>query len=196
MIGEGGAPAVSPDGQMTYFDRNFDLDEGQFYTVQVMAGLPNLPAGKIAIGRGYNLFATGFATHTNPLTGSVSFQYLGNDVLVEGKSEDELGIHFWDGQRWQALNTQVDTTYNMASAQSQGAGVYALLAGTTTPLISTVSPSAGTNDVSHTLVISGGYFLEPVVVSLVGANGYLHSAAAIGQPLQPDDGGHGRFASP
>jgi hypothetical protein len=68
-LGEGGAPAVLPDGQMIYFDRNFDLAEGQFYTVQVMVGLPNLPAGKIAIGQGYDLFATGFPVGANPLTG-------------------------------------------------------------------------------------------------------------------------------
>jgi hypothetical protein len=155
---------------MTYFDRNFNLAEGQFYTVQDMAGLPELPPEneKVAIGRGYNLFATGFVTTTNPLTGSVSFQYLGNDVLTEEMSESQLGIHFWDGSRWLALMTSLDQTYNLASARSQGPGVYALLAGTTTPTTPTVIPAMTTVDLTNTqtITLTGGYYLEPVEVSL------------------------------
>ncbi|MCB0194457.1 MAG: VCBS repeat-containing protein [Anaerolineae bacterium] len=166
--GEGNAPAVSPDGQMTYFDQNFDLAVGQFYAIQDMAGLPPLPADKVAIGRGYNLFATGFPAETALRDGSVSFQYRGNDVLVEQRSEAELGIYFWDGERWQALNTQVNQTYNLASARSQGPGIYALLAGITTPTISDISP-VSTSQVTQTLVISGSRFLEPARVILVGA---------------------------
>ena len=166
--GEGNAPAVSPDGQMIYFDRNYDLAEGQFYTVQVMAGLPSLPAGKIAIGRGYNLFATGFAPGS--LTGSVSFQYRGNDVLAEERSENELGIHFWDGQQWQALNTALDTTYNLASTSSRGPGIYALLAGVTSPLIEAVTPLTLSNNITNTLTLSGLNFLPPVTAQLVGTD--------------------------
>ncbi|MEM7132272.1 MAG: FG-GAP-like repeat-containing protein [Chloroflexota bacterium] len=167
VLGEGGAPAVSPDGQMVYFDRNFDLAVGEFYTIQDMAGLPSLPDDKVAIGRGYNLFATGFSV-TNPLTGSVSFQYQGTDVLVEERSEEELGIHFWDGTQWLALNTRVDTTFNLASARSQGPGIYALLAGITRPEITAVAPASATNDGETTLIIQGGYFLSPVEITLAG----------------------------
>ncbi len=46
--------------------------------------------------------------------------------------------------------------------------MYALLAGVTIPHVTAVSPPAATNDVTTTLVISGGYFLEPVEVALVG----------------------------
>jgi hypothetical protein len=153
---------------MIYFDRNFNLAEGQFYTVQNMAGVPTLPVDKVIIGQGYNLFATGFADLTEALPGSISFQYVGNDVLVEGRSETELGIHFWNGSQWQALKTDVDTYFNLASARSQGPGIYALLAGVTTPEINTVVPSAATNEVTNTLVISGGYFLPPLEVALAG----------------------------
>jgi hypothetical protein len=38
----------------------------------------------------------------------------------------------------------------------------------TTPQIDTVVPSAATNEVTNTLVISGGYFLSPVEMALVG----------------------------
>jgi hypothetical protein len=61
-----------------------------------------------------------------------------------------------------------DSYYNLVSAASRGPGVYALLAGTTIPHVATVSPSAATNDVTTTLVISGGYFLPPVEVALLG----------------------------
>jgi hypothetical protein len=169
--GEGNAPAVSPDGQMIYFDRNYDLGEGQFYTVQMMAGLPPLPADKVAIGAGYNLFATGFTTGS--LTGSVSFQYRGNDVLAEERSENELGIHFWDNQQWRALNTTVDTTYNMASARSQGPGIYALLAGVTAPQIQTVAPVTVPNSSAATFTIIGENFLPPVAAQLVGTDSSL-----------------------
>ena len=87
-----------------------------------------LPAGKTTIGQGYSLVASPHVTQV--ISGSISFQYLGIDALVEGISEREeqqLVIYFWDGSRWRALDTVIDTTYNLASATSQGSGVYALL---------------------------------------------------------------------
>ena len=165
----GGAPVVSADGQMIFFDTSdISFDEGQFYTVQNMASLPPLPDGKLAIGQGYNLFATGFPVNNSVLTGSITFQYLGDDVLIEGKSEDELSIHFWDGAQWRTLATHLDTTFNLASASSQGAGIYALLAGVTTPIITAIVPEATTNEAATMLTINGANFLPPVEVSLVG----------------------------
>jgi hypothetical protein len=172
----GGAPIVSPDGQMIFFTENpIVFQEGDFYTIQAMAGLPALPPGKKALGPSYNLVATPGAPL---LTGSISFQYLGIDALVEGVNEAELTIHFWDGTSWRALATVRDSYYNLASAPSQGPGVYALLAGITPPQIAALIPTAATNDVTTTLVISGGYFLPPVVVGLVGPT------AAYTLPLQ------------
>ena len=55
---------------------------------------------------------------------------VGIDALVEGfseREEDQLAIYFWGGDTWQALDTVLNTTYNLASAPSQGSGVYALL---------------------------------------------------------------------
>jgi hypothetical protein len=165
----GSAPVVSSDGQMIFFD-NYEIsfEEGQFYTVQNMAGLPQLPAGKSAIGQGYNLLATGFPAGTPVLTGSISFQYQGVDVLVEGVDENQLTIHFWQNNQWHALETIRDTYYNLASAPSQGPGVYVLLAGVTIPNVSMVTPSAATNQLTRTIEISGGYFMEPLAVTLVG----------------------------
>ncbi|MCX7682574.1 MAG: hypothetical protein N2508_11545, partial [Anaerolineae bacterium] len=165
-----GAPMVSPDGQMIFFTADpVAFKEGELYTIQGMVGLPPLPVGKTAIGPGYSLMASPGITRV--ITGSISFQYLGVDALVEGVSEDELTIHFWNGRGWRTLPTIRNAYYNLASAPSQGPGVYALLAGVTTPHIRAVTPSSATNDVTTTLVIGGGYFLEPVEVVLTGPSG-------------------------
>jgi hypothetical protein len=114
---------------MIFFTENPAIfDVGDLYTVQNMAGLPSLPAGKTTIGQAYSLVASPNVTQV--ITGSVSFQYLGIDTLVEGiseREEDQLAIYFWDGSDWQALDTVLNTTYNLASAVSQGSGVYVLL---------------------------------------------------------------------
>jgi len=151
---------------MIFFTENpVIFNEGDFYTVQNMAGLPSLPAGKIAIGQGYRLVASPGAP---VISGSISFQYLGNDALTEGVDEEDLALHFWDGSAWQVVATSVSTYFNLASGPSQGPGVYALLAGKTIPAIQNVTPPSATNDVTTTLVISGGYFLAPLRVRLVG----------------------------
>ncbi|OQY36060.1 MAG: hypothetical protein B6I38_00525, partial [Anaerolineaceae bacterium 4572_5.1] len=165
----GQAPVVSPDGQMIFFvtaDLNFP--EGEFFTVQNMAGLPALPEGKTALGQAYNLFATPNAPE---LIGSISFQYLEGDADVADVDEDQLTIHFWDGSAWRALNSHRDSKYNLVSASSRGPGIYALLGGVTAPIITAISPSSATNDISQTLVISGGYFLPPVAVTLIDVSG-------------------------
>jgi subtilisin-like proprotein convertase family protein len=162
----GGAPLVSPDGQFIFFTPNpNDFGQGEFYTIQAMSGLPTLPPGKKAIGPSYNLVA--FPGNLE-IPGSISFQYLGLDALLEQVDETELTIHFWDGHNWRALATYRDAYYNLASALSQGPGVYALLAGVAEPVIAAVTPSAATNELTRTITISGGYFLPPLEVALVG----------------------------
>jgi hypothetical protein len=160
-----GAFAVSPDGQMSLFTPSPDFAPGAMYTIQAADALPPLPPGKLALGSGYRLVSS-----ATPLTGTttVSFQYLGIDALKERVDEEGLTIHFWDGTTWRALDTVVDSYTNMASARSQGDGLYALLAGVATPVISAVTPSAATNNLATTLVISGSHFLAPVEVALVG----------------------------
>jgi hypothetical protein len=128
----GHAPVMSADGQMTFYTRNpVAFPEGEFYSIQTMAGLPNVPAGRTVIGQGYNLVTTAGAP---ALDGSISFEYLTGDVRVEGMQEDEeaddLKIYYWDGLTWEMLPTTVDAYYNFASAPGRGAGVYALMAST------------------------------------------------------------------
>jgi hypothetical protein len=163
----GGAPALSPDGQMIFFTPNpIIFQPGQFYTIQSAAGLPSLPDTKTVIGQAYTLVAT---AGTPVITGSISFQYLESDVLVAGVDENQLAVHFWDGQTWRALPTLRDPYVNLASAPSQGPGMYALMAGVSAPRVVSISPAASTNDTSTTLTIAGSGFLPPVRVSLVGA---------------------------
>jgi len=117
---------------MIFFTENpLVFQEGQFYTIQGMAGLPPLPAGRTVIGQGYSLVAT---PGTPVLTGSVSIQYLSNDVLNAGASEEQLTLYYYTGTTWSALPTVRDTYFNLATAPSQGVGVYALMASEQVPL--------------------------------------------------------------
>jgi len=181
----GEAPLVSPDGQMIFFaTERLTFAAGQFFSIQDMAGLPALPAGKLAIGQGYNLFASGFPSHTQVLTGSISFQYLGSDIATAKVDEAGLTIHFWDGETWHALPTYTDPYFNLASARSQGAGIYALLAGVTQPRIAEVAPTVlftATNSLTPTaqLTITGAHFLAPVQLRLTGQTTYTLAAQTI-----------------
>jgi hypothetical protein len=90
------------------------------------------------------------------------------DALTEGVDEVSLTIYFWNGQSWWVLPTIRDDYFNLASAPSQGAGVYALLGGVTIPQVTAITPAAATNNLTTTLLISGSNFVEPVTVKLVG----------------------------
>jgi hypothetical protein len=161
---------VSPDGQMALFTPQPEFEEGDLYVIHGLAAVPELPEGKVLIGQAYRLVSAGEPVQ-DP---SVSFQYLGIDAFKARVDEAELRIHFWDGESWQALETVVDEYYNMATAHSQGDGVYALLAWQTEPSISAFAPSVMTNEVTHTLVITGECFLAQAQVLLQGAETYTY----------------------
>ncbi len=160
---------VSTDGQMIFFTPNpASFGEGELYTIQSMAGLPPLPPGKTVIGQGHSLVAT---PGSPILGGSVSFQYLPNDVLVAGAREEELSIHYFDGARWETLATTRSPYFNLASAPSRGPGIYALMAGVSAPAIAAVSPPSATAGQPLSLSIAGAGFLPPSVVTLTGGTG-------------------------
>jgi hypothetical protein len=119
------ASMVSYDGQMIFYNPNpVMFEEGQFYTIQDMAALPQLPPGRTAIGKGYNLVAT---EGTPIYEGTIAFEYMGTDVVAAGGDESALTIYFWDGTSWTELPTVRDSYYNLVSTLSQGPGVYALM---------------------------------------------------------------------
>ncbi len=157
----GRAPVVSADGQMTLYTANpLIFQEGDFYTIQSMAGLPALPPGRAVIGQGYNLVATPGAP---VIDGAISFEYMTSDVIAANADEQDLTIYFWDGTTWTELSTLRDAYYNVASAQSQGPGIYTLLAsvqiGLTSPGWNLISyPLRGEPSVNEALAsIDGSY---------------------------------------
>src|SRR3990172_6199521 len=163
------------------------FQEGQFYTIQGMAGLPPLPAGRTVIGQGYRLVAT---PGTPVLTGSVSIRYLANDVLVAGATENGLPLYAYTATSWVALPTTRDAYFNLATAPSQGVGVYALMASVQIPLYragwNLVSyPVQETRTVTEALASIQGYYksiygyraedvADPWEVYLVGGPAYLN----------------------
>jgi hypothetical protein len=145
---------------MIFFTENpMDYITGTFFVIQGMAGLPPLPPGRTLVGQGYNLVASpGF-----PLpNGSVSIQYLSNDVFVAGADESDLTLHYWDGASWTALDTVLSTYFNLASAPSQGEGVYALMASVKIPLY-----GPGWNLFAYSV-----HATQPVSAALLSIQGY------------------------
>jgi hypothetical protein len=156
-----GAPIVSPDGQMIFFTENpVEFITGTFFIIQGMAGLPPLPPGRTLVGQGYNLVVSPEAILP---VGSASIQYLSNDVLVAGASEEDLALYFWDGHAWRELETVLNTYFNLASAPSQGEGVYALMASVKIPLYGPgwnnfAYPMQETRLVTEALASISGYY--------------------------------------
>ena len=128
----GNAPLMSPDGSLIFFtDAATVFPTGTLFTIQSMAGVPVLPAGRQMIGQAYQIIASPDVVLPD---GSISVQYLGNDVTVAGADESDLRLYYYNGTGWLELATILDTYYNMVSAPSQGTGIYALLASVRIPL--------------------------------------------------------------
>jgi hypothetical protein len=159
-----------------YHTNEITFAEGEFYTIQSMAGLPSPPPGRTLVGQGYNLVATGFPTETEVLTGSISFQYLGNDVLMAGADEEDLTIYFWNSHKWTELPTVLNTYFNMASAPSQGPGIYALM---TSVRIRLYGP--GWNNFAYSVRET-----QSVTEALLSISGYYTTVYGY-EPEDPDD---------
>ncbi len=128
----GNAPLLSPDGSLIYFTRNeITFTVGTLFTVQSMSGLPDIPSGRTLVGQAYRILASPGATLPD---GSISLQYYQTDVTNSGLTETDLQLYYYDGAAWQALETIVDSYYNLASSPSSGPGIYALLASIRLPL--------------------------------------------------------------
>ncbi len=120
-----GAPIISGDGQVVLYDQNmqYDANHEWLYTIQPATLLPNTPIWTTVVGRGYWLSATSNAPDLTQA--SIGFHYLGSEVPAG--EEGFLQLYFWDGATWTALDTTLDTEDNFASAEVQGAGLYALM---------------------------------------------------------------------
>ena len=127
-----GGPYTSGDGGVSVYPPQ-NLANDDFMVLQTPLAMPSLPAGRVQIGRAYEIRAGGGASAFTG--GSVTFQYLGLDVLLSGIPERYLKIYASDGRTWKPLRTELNTAQNFASAPLPGPGIYALLASTEIPLI-------------------------------------------------------------
>ncbi len=142
--------------------------------LQTATALLKLPPELTVIGRSYQVRPS--ADVPSFQGGSLTFQYLGLDVLLSGAPEGSLAVHYWDGLSWTRLETILNQAQNFASAPLPGPGLYALTAGTLSPEISGVSPDAGHSNQAYTLTITGVNFLTPLEVTLLGQAGEQISA--------------------
>jgi hypothetical protein len=117
------APAISSDGQAIIFGDNLQFEEGEFFGIQAIMSPPAIPAWTTQIGLAYRLFKSSNAPDLEGTT--ISFNYLGNQVPPG--EEDWVKIYYWTGTEWQDLSTELDLSHNIASAPTQGEGMYALM---------------------------------------------------------------------
>lgn len=131
----GGVLVVSSDGKASFEDTApLELASGESVAWQSMPGTPALPIGRSIIGQSYRLDAFPSA---HLAAGQIAIEFDQSTALQSANSRDvQLGeptVYFWNGTGWLALPTAVTTPVNgadgakVASAPSQGAGVYAVL---------------------------------------------------------------------
>lgn len=131
----GGVLVVSSDGKASFEDElPLELGLGESIAWQSMPGTPPLPTGRAIIGQSYRLDAFPSALVAS---GQVLIEYASPAELQSAGSSGVNAIapavYFWNGASWQALPTTVMTPVNaadgvqVASAPSQGVGVYAVL---------------------------------------------------------------------
>jgi subtilisin-like proprotein convertase family protein len=153
------APVLSANGQVMLFGEDLTFEEGEFFTLQAAATLPSPPPWTTVVGQAYRLSAS---PNAPDLSGtSISFGYLGNEVPPG--EEEWLKVYFWDGDVWQPLSTRLDTYHNVASAPTQGAGLYALMSSIEISLHGPgwdmfSYPVQATRPVTDALQSIGGYF--------------------------------------
>ncbi len=128
----GFAPVTSSDGRAFFLlPANLELLVDQFVAIQSMAGTLQLPVGTEIIGQPYRLISL---PPSLVAQGSINL-YISSGVpgLVSAAAISQTeprSIYFWDGSVWQKLPTTFSTDNEgevLASAESMGVGVYAIL---------------------------------------------------------------------
>ncbi len=130
----GWAPIISSsDGRAFFVARSgLTLQAGEFIALQSMAGTPPLPVNTTIVDQPYRLIAYPASLVDG---GSINLRFnlaLPLQAASTG-TEPSHALHFWNGTSWQPLATTFTTEPNgnqLASAASQGVGIYALLATT------------------------------------------------------------------
>lgn len=168
--GDGGAVIYPPK----------ELEPAGFLILQTVTRLPAFPQDLKVIGRAYNVHI-----HDNATTfheGSISFQYLGSDVLLSGHPESELAIHYWDGSSWTRLETTINGAQNIASAVLPGPGIYILTVGVVQLGFKQSIPGAAEAGQAYTLMLSSDspktYFMNPLLITLTSEAGQSRTLTA------------------
>jgi hypothetical protein len=128
----GGVLVQSSNGNALFEnEEDLNLKVGWSVAWQSMPGTPPPPFYQRIIGQSYRLDA--YPTNL-VVSGTVSIQFE-DGAGVDGAEAGAPGpgVYFWDGQQWRALPTTIARPTNatdgvlLASAPSQGVGVYAVL---------------------------------------------------------------------
>jgi hypothetical protein len=132
----GGVLTVSSDGNASYVsDEPIELLPGESVAWQSMPGTPPVPPWKRVSGQSYRLDAFPAAL-VNQGTVSIEFEDTFGVMQASAPAAPQAvgaRVHFWDGAQWQPLATTVGTPtgaedgVQVASARSQGIGVYAVM---------------------------------------------------------------------
>ena len=155
------APVFSEDGSLAVFDKAQLLGGATSY-VQTLAQPPELDPWLIPVGQAYRI------STVDPLTqASVLFSYLERDVPLD--QENWLEIYAYDPDKepgWQRLDTQRDTTQNIAAAKMPpSVEVYALMSTMPIP-----SFRQGWNNFGYTVPVT-----QPILTALASISGSYRS---------------------
>jgi len=162
------SPAVSSDGQVMLFGDNLEFAEGEFYTMQTATNAGDVPAWTTPVGQAYRISASPNAPDLEKT--SISIGYQQSDV-PDGE-EQWLKIYYRPfGGEWQRLeNTLLDTNQKMASAPTQGPGLYMIMSSIEVPLT-----RVGWNLFSYPVSVEDGRPVEEAMASIQNESWLLYS---------------------
>lgn len=128
----GFAPVTSSDGKAFFLlPASLSLTADQFVAIQSMAGTLPLPPATRIFGQAYRLLSL---PPSLVAQGSINI-YLANGspglvTAAHSAAQESRALYFWHGGSWERLPTTFSTTDAgevLASAESRGVGVYAVL---------------------------------------------------------------------
>ncbi|MEM9776761.1 MAG: hypothetical protein AAF902_19430, partial [Chloroflexota bacterium] len=130
-----GAPVASSDGQVMLFDTNNITGGGHQASpstiMQALPIVPNLPDWYRPVGQAYR-YSTDGPTNDGLV---IQFRYLEREIPLI--SENTLNIYHLpeNGDTWEKLETSINEERNLATAQMEDVGTYALIATVELPVL-------------------------------------------------------------
>jgi hypothetical protein len=123
------APAVSTDGQAILFAEQLNFSPGQFFALQRIPNVPDLPKWATAVSQGYRLLASDATLLKSSATAlSLSIGYADGEIPLGLESDLRVAFYSEEDRQWQELTTQVNKQRNEAAVTVQPkAGIYVLI---------------------------------------------------------------------